>query len=53
MKDMSNPKVKEEVKRRLLNLYEEGPQKNGDKVEDKNYDRLVSSFDRLNKVLNA
>lgn len=52
MRDMTNPKVKEEIKRRLLSLYDEGNQRN-EKVEDKNYERLMSSFDRLNKVLNA
>jgi len=52
MRDMTNPKVREEFKRKLLNLYDEGSQKN-EKMEDKNYDRLMGNFDRLNKVLTA
>jgi len=52
MRDMTNPKVREEFKRKLLNLYDENNNKH-EKMEDKNYDRLMSNFDRLNKVLTA
>ena len=50
-KDMSNPKVRDEFKKKLLVLYD--GQHKGEKLEDKNYDKLMSNFDRLNKVLSA
>ena len=50
-RDMTDPKVKEEFKRKILSLYDE-TSKNHD-VDDPKYDKLMSNFDRLQKVLNA
>ena len=44
-KDLSNPKVKEDFKRKIFALYDENPHEHH--VEDPKYERLMSNFDRM------
>ena len=50
-KDLSNPKVKEDVKKRLLALYDESEAVPNE--TDLKYEKLMSNFDRIQKVLSA
>lgn len=52
-KDLSNPKTREDFKKKILSLYDDESQKKNDRVEDPKYDKLMSNFDRIQKVVNA
>jgi len=51
-KDLSNPKVREDFKKKFLALYDPEMQKNV-KVEDVKYDKLKNTFDRIQKVVGS
>ena len=44
-KDLSDPKVKADFKRKILALYDENEQAPPD--EDAKYDKLMANFDRI------
>ena len=44
-KDLSDPKVKADFKRKLLALYDESAQQEAE--EDIKYDKLMANFDRI------
>ena len=50
-KDLSDPKVKNDFKRKILALYDESGQ--NEPEEDLKYDKLMANFDRIQKVLSA
>ena len=50
-KDLSDPKVKADFKRKIFALYDENEQQKGE--EDAKYDKLMANFDRVQKVLSA
>jgi hypothetical protein len=52
-KDLSDPKLKEQFKNRLLSLYDENVDASNDKIDDPKYEKLQHNFDRISKILSA
>lgn len=50
-KDLSNPKVKEDFKNKILALYDDSVKPQAE--QDIKYEKLMSNFDRMQKVIVA
>jgi hypothetical protein len=50
-KDLSNPKTKEDFKRKILALYDDDVKPEPE--QDVKYEKLMSNFDRMQKVISA
>ena len=48
-KDLSNPKEKEALRRKILSLYSE----NKNEEEDIKYNKLMTNFDRIQKIMST
>lgn len=51
-RDLTNPKTKDEFKKRILSLYDDEANEK-EKIDDPKYDRLMGNFDRISKVISA